>query len=74
MLLKNIMRHRVDSAVVGMPKLDNYFDEKKPKKAKAMKVKKGPYGGVGYYHPVGLNANSNAETSGGDGGGGGGGE
>jgi hypothetical protein len=36
------------------------------------KGKKGPYGGVGYYHPVGLNANSNAETSGGDGGGGGG--
>ena len=73
MLLKNIMRHRVDSAVVGMPKLDNYFDEKKPKKAKAMKVKKGPYGGVGYgyYHPVGMNANSNAETSGGGDGGGG---
>lgn len=74
MLLKNIMRHRVDSAVVGMPKLDNYFDEKKPKKAKAMKVKKGPYGGAGYYHPVELNTNSNAGTSDGDGGGGGGGE
>lgn len=65
MLLKNILRRRVDSAVEGMPTLDNYFDTKKPKKAKAMKVKKGPYGGVGSNAPIGLNADG-----GGDGGGG----
>lgn len=64
MLLRNIMKYRVDSAVENMPKLDNYFTTKRPKRAKGMKVKKGPYGGVGAYNnPVGLNAD-------GDGGGG----
>lgn len=63
MLLKNIVKWKVDSAVDGMPKLDNFFDNKS-KKGKAMKVKKGPYGGVGYNTPIGLNADN-----GGDGGG-----
>lgn len=72
MLLKNITHSRLDSAVVGVPKIDNYFDEKKPKKAKAMKVKKSPYGGDRYgYYPVGMSANPSSETSVGDGGDGG---
>lgn len=70
MLLKNIVKRKVDSAVTDLPTLDNYFDTKKPKKAKGMKVKKGPYGGAGFYHPIGMAAD--APTGGGDGGGGGG--
>lgn len=67
MLLQNIIKFKVDSAVDKIPTLDNYFSTKKPKRAKAMKVKKGPYGGVGF--PVGINADASGD-GGGDGGGG----
>ncbi len=68
MLLKNIIKRKVSSAVENIPTLDNYYTTKKPKKAKAMKVNKGPYGGIGY--PVGINADVSGGDGGGDGGGG----
>lgn len=44
MLLRNVIKRRVDSAVDGMPKLDNYYITKKPKRAKGLKLKKGTHG------------------------------
>jgi hypothetical protein len=68
MLLKNIVRQKVDSAVDGMPKLDNYFATKKPKKGAAMKIKIGPYGGIGAYADNSSDGDSDGAS--GDGGGG----
>lgn len=66
------MKYRVDSAVVGSPTLDNVYKVLKPKKKRPARVKKGPYGGGGWYAPIGLNADQSGGDGGGDGGGGGG--
>lgn len=44
MLLRNITTQRVDSVVIGQPKLDNFYTTKKIKKKKAPKLAKGSYG------------------------------
>lgn len=72
MLLHNVYRYRVPSALIGQPTLDNVFTSKKKKKAKAAKVGVGPYGGI--YSPVNTDTCSGDSDSGGSDGGDGGGD
>ena len=68
MKLGNIIKRDVDSAVDGMPTLQNFFTTKKYRKAKRkpMKMLRSVYGGLGYS----MVGDGTGSVGGGDGGGG----
>ena len=76
MLLHNVFRHKVPSALVGQPTLDNVYTTKKKKKAGVAKVGIGPYGGLYSLVNSDCDGDNDGDSDGGDsdGGDGGGGE
>jgi hypothetical protein len=74
MKLANIVNLKSKTTVDDGKDLDNVFVNKSPKvKRKVPSIKKGPYGGVGYYYPLPMGGTDTTGGEASDGGGGGGG-
>jgi hypothetical protein len=74
MKLANIVNLKSKTTVDDGKDLDNVFVNKSPKaKRKVPSIKKGPYGGVGYYYPLPMGGTDTTGGEASDGGGGDGG-
>lgn len=75
MKLANLVNLKSKTTVDDGKDLENVYTTKAPKpKRKVPSIKKGPYGGVGYYYPLPMGGtDTTGGESGGDGGGDGGG-
>lgn len=73
MKLANIVKLKSATTIDDGKDLDNVFVNKIPKvKKKVPSIKKGPYGGVGYYYPLPVGGTDTTGGEGGEGGDGGG--
>lgn len=73
MKLANIVKLKSATTIDDGKDLDNVFINKIPKvKKKVPSIKKGPYGGVGYYYPLPVGGTDTTGGEGGEGGDGGG--
>lgn len=71
MLLNNIIKLKVDSAIDGVPTLDNFYNKMyKKSNKKAPKLKKGYYGLGGHTNISGDSVDTGVDGAGADGGGG----
>lgn len=68
MLLNNIIKLKVDSAIDGVPTLDNFYNKMNKKRNKKVpKLKKGYYGLGGHTNISGDSADAGAGADGGGG-------